>query len=229
MFSTEEESNLAAERLNGVDLNGRHLQVNPARPFGEESTGTRAFSSPGRRAGAFHARGKRRHCAPAAPTFSRAAAAASFLSMSRPCDHPLDRLQREEAALYENVRDWRFDGVTREFAALHALLDSQFRKLGNGSRCGQGGAATSVRPRAVAVRDTCWRRPDGTYDVRESEIVAGLADLHLAMSSNLENAAKTLRITFGDIETAAFLSQLAGHHKKDASMLRALLWEDKPQ
>lgn len=60
-FSTEEESKLAAEKLNGVDLNGRQLTVNPARPSGEESTGTRAFSSPNRRAGAFHARGKRRH------------------------------------------------------------------------------------------------------------------------------------------------------------------------
>ena len=60
-FSTEEESKLAVEKLNGVDLNGRQLTVNPARASGEELTGTRTFSSPNRRAGAFHARGKRRH------------------------------------------------------------------------------------------------------------------------------------------------------------------------
>jgi RNA recognition motif-containing protein len=59
-FSSEEESRLAAEKLNGVELNARQLTVNPARPAGEESTGTRTFSSPNRRAGAFHARGKRR-------------------------------------------------------------------------------------------------------------------------------------------------------------------------
>lgn len=60
-FSTEQESKLAAEKLNGVDLNGRQLTVNPARASGEESTGPRTFSSPNRRAGAFHARGKRRY------------------------------------------------------------------------------------------------------------------------------------------------------------------------
>lgn len=59
-FSTEEESKLAAEKLNGVDLGGRQLTVNPARPA-EEMGGTRNFSSPNRRAGAFHARGKRRY------------------------------------------------------------------------------------------------------------------------------------------------------------------------
>lgn len=60
-FSTEEESKLAAAKLNGVDLNGRQLTVNPARPSGAESTGARTFTSPDRRAGAFHARGKRRY------------------------------------------------------------------------------------------------------------------------------------------------------------------------
>lgn len=61
-FSSEEESKLAAEKLNGSDLNGRQLTVNPARPSGDVSTtGARTFSSPDRRAGAFHARGKRRH------------------------------------------------------------------------------------------------------------------------------------------------------------------------
>lgn len=61
-FSTEEESKLAAAKLNGADLNGRQLTVNPARssPSGAESTGARTFTSPDRRAGAFHVRGKRR-------------------------------------------------------------------------------------------------------------------------------------------------------------------------
>ena len=60
-FSTEEESKLAAEKLNGVDLKGRQLTVNEARPAGESSGGPRNFSSPNRRPGAFHARGKKRH------------------------------------------------------------------------------------------------------------------------------------------------------------------------
>jgi len=60
-FGTEEESKLATEKLNGVDLNGRQLSVSPARSSGEETSGPRAFSSPNRRAGAFHARGKRRN------------------------------------------------------------------------------------------------------------------------------------------------------------------------
>ncbi len=59
-FSSEAESKAAAEKLNGVALNGRQLTVNEARPP-EGSGTTRQFSSPDRRAGAFHARGKRRH------------------------------------------------------------------------------------------------------------------------------------------------------------------------
>ena len=60
-FSTEEESKLAATKLNRVDLHGRQLTVNAARTFGAESTAARTFSSPDRRAGAFQARGKRRY------------------------------------------------------------------------------------------------------------------------------------------------------------------------
>jgi RNA recognition motif-containing protein len=60
-FSTEAESELAANQLNGIDLNGRPLTVTPARPSSETSAEPRTFSSPNRRAGAFHARGKRRH------------------------------------------------------------------------------------------------------------------------------------------------------------------------
>lgn len=62
-FSTEEESKLAAEKMNGADLDGRALTVNEARPKeemgGGGAGGGRKFSSPDRRAGAFHARGNR--------------------------------------------------------------------------------------------------------------------------------------------------------------------------
>ena len=60
-FSTEEEGKLAAAKLNGVEMNGRQLTVNQARSTGEGAGVARDFSSPNRRAGAFHARGKRRH------------------------------------------------------------------------------------------------------------------------------------------------------------------------
>ena len=59
-FSTDAESRLAAEKLNGVQLGGRQIVVNEATAPGA-STAPRKFSSPDRRAGAFHARGKRRH------------------------------------------------------------------------------------------------------------------------------------------------------------------------
>lgn len=151
--------------------------------------------------------------------------------MPRPSDQLLFDLQREEASLYENVRDWRFAGVMREFAALHALLDSQFSQIGErlALLAGRSGNLGSTASRGGREHVLAARRPDGTYDVRESEIVAGLADLHLALSSNLEDTASVFCTNFGDDETAGFLRQLAGHHKKDASMLRALLWEDKPQ
>lgn len=58
-FSTEEESKLATEKMNGTELEGRPLTVNEAKP--REALGaTRSFSSPDRRAGAFHDRGNRR-------------------------------------------------------------------------------------------------------------------------------------------------------------------------
>ncbi|HVU35318.1 MAG TPA: RNA-binding protein [Opitutaceae bacterium] len=65
-FGSEAESKAAAEKLNGTQLGGRALTVNEARsPDGAAGPGSsaasRQFSSPNRRAGAFHARGKRRH------------------------------------------------------------------------------------------------------------------------------------------------------------------------
>lgn len=61
-FATAEESRAATEKMNGVELDGRQLTVNEARTREDEGTaGTRTFSSPNRRAGAFHARGKRRY------------------------------------------------------------------------------------------------------------------------------------------------------------------------
>lgn len=59
-FGTREESLLAAEKMNGVELDGRQLTVNEAKPK-EESGGARSFSSPDRRAGAFQERGNRRY------------------------------------------------------------------------------------------------------------------------------------------------------------------------
>lgn len=59
-FSTAEESKLAIEKMHGVDLDGRAITVNEARPK-EENGGGRSFSSPNRRAGAFQARGNSRY------------------------------------------------------------------------------------------------------------------------------------------------------------------------
>lgn len=59
-FSTAEESKMAIEKMHGVDLDGRAITVNEARPK-EENGGGRSFSSPNRRAGAFQARGNSRY------------------------------------------------------------------------------------------------------------------------------------------------------------------------
>lgn len=55
-FSTAEEAKAATEKLNGVDLDGRQITVNEARP--KEESGDRKFTSPNRRAGDFY---QRRH------------------------------------------------------------------------------------------------------------------------------------------------------------------------
>src|SRR5215207_6135451 len=54
-FATAEESKVAIEKMNGVDLDGRQLTVNEAKPK-EEMGGNRNFSSPNRRPGAFNSR-----------------------------------------------------------------------------------------------------------------------------------------------------------------------------
>ncbi len=46
-FSTADEARAATEKLNGVDLDGRTIAVNEARP--REEGGGRSFSGPGRR------------------------------------------------------------------------------------------------------------------------------------------------------------------------------------
>ena len=60
-FSTEAESKVAIEKMNGVDLDGRQLTVNEAKPKEESGGGNRNFSSPDRRPGAFQARGNSRY------------------------------------------------------------------------------------------------------------------------------------------------------------------------
>ena len=60
-FSTAEERKLAIEKMHGVDLDGRAITVNEARPKEENGGGGRSFSSPNRRAGAFQARGNSRY------------------------------------------------------------------------------------------------------------------------------------------------------------------------
>ncbi len=59
-MGTPEEAQLAAEKMNGVDLDGRQLTVNEAKPK-EEMGGSRNYGSPDRRAGAFQERGGRRY------------------------------------------------------------------------------------------------------------------------------------------------------------------------
>jgi RNA recognition motif-containing protein len=61
-FSTADESKLASEKMNGVDLDGRQLTVNEAKPKeamgggGGGGGGGRSFNSPNRRPGAFNSR-----------------------------------------------------------------------------------------------------------------------------------------------------------------------------
>ena len=56
-FGTDTESKLAAEKMNGVELDGRQLTVTEAKPKEEMGGGGgRNFSSPNRRAGAFNNR-----------------------------------------------------------------------------------------------------------------------------------------------------------------------------
>ncbi|HVS51192.1 MAG TPA: RNA-binding protein [Opitutaceae bacterium] len=57
-FSTDTESKLAAEKMNGTELDGRQLTVNEAKPK-EETGGNRNYGGPDRQAGAFQARGNR--------------------------------------------------------------------------------------------------------------------------------------------------------------------------
>ncbi len=64
-FATEAESKVAAEKMNGAEIDGRALTVNEARPKegagGVTSANGRTYSSPNRKAGAFQARGNRRY------------------------------------------------------------------------------------------------------------------------------------------------------------------------
>jgi cold-inducible RNA-binding protein len=54
-FSTDTEAKLAVEKMNGVDLDGRQLTVNEAKPK-ESMGGSNRFSSPNRKPGAFNSR-----------------------------------------------------------------------------------------------------------------------------------------------------------------------------
>ena len=63
-FSTDTESKLAIEKMNGADLDGRALTVNEAKPkesMGGGGGGSRNSGSPNRSAGAFQDRGNSRY------------------------------------------------------------------------------------------------------------------------------------------------------------------------
>ena len=60
-FATDEEARAATEKLNGVTIDGNTIAVNEAKPQGGTTVAGRTFTSPNRKAGAFHARGKRRY------------------------------------------------------------------------------------------------------------------------------------------------------------------------
>ncbi len=53
-FSNDTESKLAAEKMNGADLDGRQLTVNEAKP--KEASGNRGFGGSDRRTGGFQQR-----------------------------------------------------------------------------------------------------------------------------------------------------------------------------
>ena len=59
-FSNDTESKLAAEKMNGADLDGRPLTVNEAKPK-TEMGGSRNYGSPDRRSGAFQDHGNGRY------------------------------------------------------------------------------------------------------------------------------------------------------------------------
>jgi DNA-binding ferritin-like protein len=114
------------------------------------------------------------------------------------------------------------------FAALHALIDAQLLhiderlgELARVDRCLEDGSAVAGSARVLAKRAA-----DGRYEVRESAIVAELADLHGALAAFLDLASDACRDDFGDAMTADVLRDLAQHHEKDALVLRALLWEE---
>jgi hypothetical protein len=144
--------------------------------------------------------------------------------MLRAHDHLLVSLRRDEAALRNNRRDSKLEGAMREFASLHALLDVQL------SRIGERLALLAMHNRNLGSphgQVLALRRADGTFNVRDSEIVAELAASHLAVSSGLYEAAAVFGQQFGSLELASVLRELAESHQKDASVLRALLREEK--
>ena len=61
-FSTPEEGKVAIEKMNGAIIDGSAIAVNEAKPRDATTTvGGRTFTSPNRKPGAFHARGKKRY------------------------------------------------------------------------------------------------------------------------------------------------------------------------
>lgn len=58
-FSTDTESKLATEKMNGADLDGRQLTVNEAKPKEAMGGGGRSFGGPDRRSGSFQGGGNR--------------------------------------------------------------------------------------------------------------------------------------------------------------------------
>jgi len=60
-FGSEAESKLAIEKMNGVDLDGRAITVNEARPRENSSSEGRGYGNSERRSGSYQASGSSRY------------------------------------------------------------------------------------------------------------------------------------------------------------------------
>ena len=139
----------------------------------------------------------------------------------------LIRMHRAATLGQANAAEAQREEAARRFPPLQALIGGQLTEIENGlAELARHAGGEGLTPEGGESR---WVEPLGAPSScggREIAIIRGIADLHAAMGATLRAAAFACLDQVGDLETAGALYELAARHKKDASTLRALLWED---
>lgn len=138
--------------------------------------------------------------------------------------HILNSILADEYVLYTKTRNYHWNVVGPDFAAMHKFFEKQYEQL-NDVVDDVAERARSLCHHAVAtleefVKSTNLKEETGVYPEWD-KMIENLASDHETVIRSLRNDIRTCTEKYRDDGTANFLTDLMEKHEKMAWMLRA--------